>query len=47
MILSNINNNPNNNLDHLSLLRIRNATSELRQAYIDLSDYVELQKTIY
>lgn len=40
MILSHINNDVRSNLDRLSILRIRNATSELRQSHIDLTDYV-------
>lgn len=40
MILSQIN-NPRCN--HLALLRIRNAASELRQAHLDLADFLDEQ----
>jgi hypothetical protein len=44
MILSNIN---NPHYSHLSLLRIRNAASELRQAQLDLADYLEEQSFLH
>jgi hypothetical protein len=46
MILSNINNNFNH-IDRLSMLRIRNAYSELRQAHLDLLEYIDEQRFIY
>lgn len=39
MILSNIN-NVNSNIDRIFVMRIRNATSDLRQTIIDLVDCI-------
>lgn len=44
MILSQINNPPR--FDHLALLRIRNATSELRHTQLELADAIEEQNQI-
>jgi Sec-independent protein translocase protein TatA len=46
MILSNIA-NPLNHLDRLSVLRIRNATSYLREAVLDLSDFIDEQRMAF
>lgn len=47
MILSNINNTLPNHFDRLSVLRIRNAASELRQTYLDLTDYIDEQRLVF
>lgn len=43
MIISNIN-NPRPGLNKLIFLRLRNATFDLKQAYFDLTQYLEDQK---
>ena len=47
MILSIINNTLPLSLDRLSVLRIRNAASELRHTYLDLTDYIDQQRLVF
>lgn len=46
MILSNIHPSEKHSYDKLSLLRIRNQLSELRQVHQDLTEYIEDERRL-